>query len=61
MSRLKACETQSKKSYGFIDYAESIAARRAFASKIFVKGKHVKVSYSCFMSFRFPIDFHVVF
>ncbi len=42
VSRLKASDTHSKRSYGFIDYQETIAARRAFASKVFVKGKHVK-------------------
>ena len=32
------------KSYGIVDYKEPISVRRAFISKIFVKGKFVKVS-----------------
>jgi len=48
VSRLKpTCERQ-KQSYGFVDYAEDISTRRAFSSKVFVKGRHVKVSLSRF-------------
>ena len=43
VSRLKASETHSKQSYGFIDYGDPTGMRRAFGSKVFVKGKHVKV------------------
>jgi hypothetical protein len=46
--RIKSSETHSKKSYGFIDYSESIAVRRAFGSKVFVKGRHVKIALSRF-------------
>ena len=35
-------------SYGFIDFVEPKSVLRAFGSKIFVKGKHVKVALSRF-------------
>ena len=49
VSRLKAGkETSVKKTYGFLDFREDKSVRRAFGSKIFVKGKHVKVACSKF-------------
>ncbi len=37
-----------KKSYGFIDFCEAKSMMRAFGSKVFVKGKHVRVALSRF-------------
>ena len=45
---MKGSVTSSTKSYGFIDFAEVISTRRAFGSKIFVRGKHVKIAMSRF-------------
>jgi hypothetical protein len=46
--RLLSSETSAKKSYGLIDFVDSKSVRRAFGSKTFVKGKHVKVALSRF-------------
>ncbi len=46
--RLKSSETSVKKCYGFIDFVEPKSMMRAFGSKIFVKGKHVRVALSRF-------------
>ena len=48
VSRLKGNETTSKKSYGLMDFKDTIAMRKAFGAKIFVKGKHVKIALSRF-------------
>ncbi|TRY62810.1 hypothetical protein TCAL_12500 [Tigriopus californicus] len=47
ISRLRGSgATTSRISYGFIDFQEVVSIRRAFASKVFVKGRHVKVALS---------------
>ena len=46
--RIRGSETHAKKSYGFVDFEESISVRRAFGAKIFVKGKLVQIALSRF-------------
>lgn len=47
ISRLRGSgTTTSQVSYGFIDFQENVSIRRAFASKVFVHGRHVKVALS---------------
>ena len=38
--------SSDKRSFGFVDFSEVISVRRSFSAKVFVKGRHVKVSLS---------------
>ncbi len=46
VSRLKASDTSVKRSYGFVEFKAPISVKRAFVNKIFIKGKHVKITLS---------------
>ena len=46
--RLRGSDAHSNVSYGFVDFTDNLGMRKAFASKVFIKGKHVKIALSRF-------------
>ena len=46
VTKLDAEVSSVKRGYAFVDFKDSISVKRTFTNKIFIKGKHVKVTLS---------------